>query len=51
MKEVEIIDKLNAHYGGDALQPAQVYSWIKQVKSGRRLFQTPRHREEGQMKD
>jgi hypothetical protein len=36
MKGVEIVDKLNEHYGGDALQRTQVYHWIKDVKSGRK---------------
>jgi hypothetical protein len=35
MKGVEIIDRLNKHYGRDALQRTQVYCWIKEVKSGR----------------
>jgi hypothetical protein len=35
MKGVEVIDKLNKHYGGDALQQTQVYYWIKQMKSGK----------------
>jgi hypothetical protein len=33
---VEIIDRLNQHYDGDAPQRMQVYYWIKEVKSGRK---------------
>jgi hypothetical protein len=35
MKGVEIIPRLNKHYGKDALQRTQVYCWIKKVKTGR----------------
>jgi hypothetical protein len=38
MKATEIIDQLSKHYGWDALQRRQVYSWIKEVKSGRNDF-------------
>jgi hypothetical protein len=33
-KGVEIIDRLNKHYGRDSLQRTQVYYWIKEVKFG-----------------
>jgi AraC-like DNA-binding protein len=36
MKGVRIIDRLNEHYGGDALQRTQVYYWIGEVKLGTR---------------
>jgi hypothetical protein len=36
MKGVKIIDRLNKHYRGDALQRKQVYNWIKEMKSKRR---------------
>jgi hypothetical protein len=36
MKAVEIIDRLNKHYGWDALQRTQVYYWIKEVTSDRK---------------
>jgi hypothetical protein len=36
VKGVEIMDRLNQHYDGDALQRTPVYCWIKQVKSGRK---------------
>jgi hypothetical protein len=36
MKGMEIIDRLNKHYGRDALQGTQMYYWIKEVKSGRK---------------
>jgi hypothetical protein len=38
VKAVEITDRLNKHYGQDALERTQVYDWIKEVKSGRRNF-------------
>jgi hypothetical protein len=34
MRRADIIDMLNKHYGGDALQRTQVYCWIKEVKLG-----------------
>jgi hypothetical protein len=36
MKWVEIIDRLNKHYGRDPLQRTQACYWIKEVKSGRK---------------
>jgi hypothetical protein len=33
MKDVEIIHRLNKHYGRDALQRTQVHYWIAEVKS------------------
>jgi hypothetical protein len=36
MNGVEIIGRLNKHYGGDALQRTQVCYLIKEVKSGRK---------------
>jgi hypothetical protein len=33
MKGVEIVDRLNEHYGGDALQRTQMHYWIREVKS------------------
>jgi AraC-like DNA-binding protein len=34
MRRAGIIDRLNKHYGGDALQRTQVYHWIKEEKFG-----------------
>jgi hypothetical protein len=36
MKLVEIIDRLNQHYGQGASRLTPVYSWIKEVKSWRK---------------
>jgi hypothetical protein len=36
VKRVEIIDRLNKYYGGDAIQRTQVCYWIREVKSGRK---------------
>jgi hypothetical protein len=38
MKAVEMIDRLDKHYHGDALQQTQVDYRIKEVKSGRKDF-------------
>jgi hypothetical protein len=37
-KGVEIIDRPNKPYHGDALQRTQVYSWIREVKSSPSAF-------------
>jgi hypothetical protein len=36
MKGVEIIYRLNEHYGRDALERTQVHYWIKEARSGRK---------------
>jgi hypothetical protein len=36
VKEAEIIDSVNKHYGRDVAQRTSVYYWIKTVKSERK---------------
>jgi hypothetical protein len=38
MKRVEITNRLNRHYGRDALRRTQMHDWIKMVKSGRKYL-------------
>jgi hypothetical protein len=50
MKEMEITDRLNNHYDRHAIQRTQVCYWIKDVKSGRKVFETSRCLERHQMR-